>query len=64
VIDTPMLECFSEASETVDQAIVATPIGRLGEPEEIGDVVVWLCSEDAPFVTGESMVVDGGYVSQ
>lgn len=64
VIDTPMLERSSEASGTVDQAIAATPIGRLGEPEEIGDVAVWLCSEDASFVTGETMVVDGGYVSQ
>lgn len=64
VIDTPMVDRSSEASETVDQAIAATPIGRLGEPEEIGDVAVWLCSEDASFVTGEAMVVDGGYVSQ
>jgi NAD(P)-dependent dehydrogenase (short-subunit alcohol dehydrogenase family) len=64
VIDTSMIERSSEASGTVDQAIAATPIGRLGEPEEIGDVAVWLCSADASFVTGEPMVVDGGYVGQ
>jgi len=39
-------------------------IGRLGDPEEIGDATVWLCSEDASFVTGEAMVADGGYTSQ
>jgi len=35
-----------------------------GDPEEIGDAAVWLCSDDASFVTGETMVIDGGYVTQ
>jgi NAD(P)-dependent dehydrogenase (short-subunit alcohol dehydrogenase family) len=48
----------------IDQAVAATPIGRVGEPTEIGDAAVWLCSDDASFVTGEAMVVDGGYTSQ
>ncbi|MCU4975802.1 SDR family oxidoreductase [Halobacteria archaeon AArc-m2/3/4] len=64
VVDTPMVDRSSEASDTVDQAIGATPIGRLGEPEEIGDAAVWLCSADSSFVTGETMVIDGGYTSQ
>ncbi|WP_265109787.1 SDR family NAD(P)-dependent oxidoreductase [Halosolutus halophilus] len=64
VIDTPMVERSSEADGNVEQAIAATPMGRLGEPEEIGDAAVWLCSADSSFVTGETMVIDGGYVSQ
>lgn len=64
VIDTPMVERSSGEMDAVDQAIAATPIGRLGAPEEIGDAAVWLCSEDASFVTGEAMVIDGGYASQ
>jgi NAD(P)-dependent dehydrogenase (short-subunit alcohol dehydrogenase family) len=39
-------------------------MGRLGEPEEIAESVVWLCSDAAYFVTGHTMTVDGGYVAQ
>lgn len=40
-----------------------TPLGRIGEPEEIGDVVVQLCSDDASFVTGIEVPVDGGVMA-
>jgi NAD(P)-dependent dehydrogenase (short-subunit alcohol dehydrogenase family) len=36
----------------------------LGEPEEIGEAVVWLCSERASYVTGLQMPVDGGFIAQ
>ncbi|MGM0604556.1 MAG: glucose 1-dehydrogenase [Halobacteriota archaeon] len=65
VIDTPMVARTKETSpETIEQTEAATPMGRLGAPEEIGDAAVWLCSDDASFVTGESLVVDGGFTSQ
>jgi len=65
VIDTPMVQRSSEENpESMEQVTAATPLGRLGEPEEIGDAAVWLCSSEASFVTGESFVIDGGYVSQ
>ncbi|QSG10169.1 SDR family NAD(P)-dependent oxidoreductase [Halapricum desulfuricans] len=64
VIETPMVEASAEENETTQQAIAATPLGRLGKPEEIGDAAVWLCSDDATFVTGETFVIDGGYTSQ
>jgi NAD(P)-dependent dehydrogenase (short-subunit alcohol dehydrogenase family) len=65
VIDTPMVQRSQEDDpEMMEQTAAATPIGRIGEPEEIGDAAVWLCSEDASFVTGEAMTIDGGYASQ
>ena len=43
--------------------IAAEPIGRSGQPEEIAESVVWLCSDAASFVTGHAMAVDGGAVA-
>jgi NAD(P)-dependent dehydrogenase (short-subunit alcohol dehydrogenase family) len=40
------------------------PMKRLGKPEEIAAGVVWLCSEAASFVTGQTLIVDGGYTAQ
>ena len=38
------------------------PIGRIGTPDEIANAVLWLCSDDASFVLGHALAVDGGYV--
>lgn len=62
VIDTPMIERTEEVtSEALEQTIQATPMGRLGDPEEIAGAVAWLCSDDASFITGEQLVIDGGF---
>ena len=41
-----------------------TPMGRIGSPEEIGQVAVWLCSDAASFVNGLIMPVDGGLTAE
>ena len=65
VIETPMVDRAAAANpEMIEAVSEATPMGRVGDPEEIGDAAVWLCSDDASFVTGETLVIDGGYVSQ
>lgn len=49
-------------NKELESAVLRAPMGRVGEPEEIADAVVWLCSGESSFVTGASIVVDGGYV--
>jgi NAD(P)-dependent dehydrogenase (short-subunit alcohol dehydrogenase family) len=53
----PMFEFFPEQVERFERT---TPVGRVGEPEDIADVVVFLCSDLARFITGQNIVVDGG----
>lgn len=40
------------------------PMGRMGESEEVAELILWLASSKAPFVTGSYYAVDGGYLSQ
>jgi NAD(P)-dependent dehydrogenase (short-subunit alcohol dehydrogenase family) len=61
IIDTPMMQRFTGGtSEGVARVIAQEPIGRMGKPEEIAAVVLWLCSDPAAFVVGHAMVIDGG----
>ena len=63
-IDTPMLRA-SIASPGVEKMILASqPGGRFGRPEEIAEAAVWLCSDRASFVSGESMLVDAAAVAR
>jgi NAD(P)-dependent dehydrogenase (short-subunit alcohol dehydrogenase family) len=39
------------------------PIGRLGQPLEIAEAVLWMCSPAAGFMTGQSLVLDGGFLA-
>jgi NAD(P)-dependent dehydrogenase (short-subunit alcohol dehydrogenase family) len=64
-IDTPMLRGYMSIGPEVEKMIRAgQPGGRLGTPEEIAESVVWLCSDRASFVTGSSLLVDGGAVAR
>ena len=65
IIRTPMLERpLAQRPELEATLIAQVPVGRIGTPEEIAEAVVWLCSDAASFVTGHTMMVDGGYVAQ
>ncbi len=63
-IRTQMLERLINEKPWVEkQMLKLQPIGRLGDPREVGKVVAFLCSDDASFVTGHAMPVDGGCVA-
>jgi len=65
VIDTPMVERFTHGdADILNQLASGEPLGRLGKPEEIANAVVWLCSPQSSFVTGQALAVDGGWVAQ
>jgi NAD(P)-dependent dehydrogenase (short-subunit alcohol dehydrogenase family) len=61
---TPMVEAGIGANPQLEARILDhEPVGRLGTPEEVAEAVVWLCSDAASFVTGHSMIIDGGLTS-
>jgi NAD(P)-dependent dehydrogenase (short-subunit alcohol dehydrogenase family) len=61
IIETSMMDRFTGGtSEGRERVIAQEPVGRMGKAEEIADAVVWLCSQQAAFVVGHAMVIDGG----
>jgi NAD(P)-dependent dehydrogenase (short-subunit alcohol dehydrogenase family) len=64
VIATPMIDRFTGGvAAAVEQLAAIEPVGRLGTPEEVAALVVWLCSKQATFVTGAAIPIDGGYTT-
>ncbi|TXK73202.1 SDR family NAD(P)-dependent oxidoreductase [Paenibacillus sp. N3.4] len=60
-IDTPLIAGRNEA---INQHLIGLhPMGRLGRPEEVGKAVLFLASDDASFITGTTLLVDGGYTA-
>ena len=65
VIQTPMIDRLTgKTKEGIERFKGFEPIGRFGLPEEIANAVVWMCSDEASFVTGHVMAVDGGFTAQ
>lgn len=70
-IDTPMFPKFfdpdasAEAAAKAQAAVLAAiPLGRIGQPEEVAHAALWLASDEASFVTGAALPVDGGYTAR
>ncbi|MBP0726954.1 glucose 1-dehydrogenase [Bacillus sp. RG28] len=60
-IHTPLLEkVFKETGVTVSQTEAVIPQGRIGDPNEIAEGAIWLCSDQASYINGHVLVIDGG----
>ena len=61
VVDTEMNACYDE--EAMEALAEKTPLGKIGDPEEIAKAIFFLASENASFITGQTLTVDGGFLS-
>jgi NAD(P)-dependent dehydrogenase (short-subunit alcohol dehydrogenase family) len=66
VVDTPMIDRSGESgmADRLERIVQVNPISRKADPSEVADAVAWLASEEASYVTGHSLTVDGGFMSQ
>ena len=63
-INTPMLDRIGVSAQRLGVAMIAeNPSGRLGTPAEVAAAVVWLCSDAASFITGQTLSIDGGFLA-
>lgn len=64
VIKTPMIDRTTGNDKTVEKQFEdMEPVGRMGQPEEVAEAILWLCSDSSSFVTGHAMAVDGGWIA-
>lgn len=61
IIETPMSKGLESSQELVAGLIKMTPLARLGQPEDVANATLFLASDEASFITGAELVIDGGY---
>src|SRR5438105_356246 len=61
LVETDALKSFSWGPEVIDQMLARTPAGRMVTPEDIANVVAFLCSQRSAMIRGQTVVVDGGF---
>ncbi len=60
-IETGLLHRMVDGKVPLDSIAEQVPMGRIGRPEEVADSIVWLCSDQASYITGHTLAIDGGY---
>jgi NAD(P)-dependent dehydrogenase (short-subunit alcohol dehydrogenase family) len=65
LVNTPLIaEMINENPAMHGELVASHPLGRIAEPEEIADAIVWLCSQRSSYVTGIALPIDGGYTAR
>jgi glucose 1-dehydrogenase/3-oxoacyl-[acyl-carrier protein] reductase len=64
LIETPMTDWVMRSPEILPQVVAQISLGRPGKPSEIGRAAAFLASDDACYITGQSIYVDGGWVGK
>lgn len=62
-IETDLTKPYMQDQKTIDSALKLIPLRRFGKPDDIGPLAVYLASDEASFVTGQSFVIDGGQIA-
>ncbi len=63
-ISTPLISALESNPEAYNNLVALHPLGRLGKPEEVAELVVWLSSNRASYITGSYYPIDGGYLAR
>lgn len=64
IIETPMTKSLEDSKELLGRLVQATPLQRLGQPEDIANAALFLASDESSFITGAELVIDGGFSAQ
>ncbi len=63
MIDTPMIESMKQDPKTMEATLARVPLHRAGKPEEVSNLVLFLASDESSYMTGSTVVIDGGWLA-
>jgi len=62
-IETPMIDPLKSDPKMMERVLARVPLGRVGKPEEVSNLVLFLASDQSSYITGSTVVIDGGWLA-